>query len=411
MQSFHKEILPNNLTVIYVPNQLTKLVCVCVLYKVGSRDENPNKTGIAHLFEHLMFSNCGTEVDFDDLIQNAGGDCNAFTTTDTTQYYNVAPSSQIELLLQLESARMDGFKVSKKDFEVQQKVVMEEYSEHYLNNPYGMFSHQLMPLAYKSHPYQWPVIGKTREQISGLEHADIEQFYHQYYCPANAVLVVSGNFDQKSLSGLIQKYFSHIPKGQVNHNNFPVEDLQKDRRELSIKGTFPEEAVYIAFHASNRKSKDFYSLDFATDILSEGKSSILYSRLKKEKMLFSSIDCYMTSTYDPGLVIFEGKLMKGIGIQNGVGSFAEILEELKLNPINELIHQKYLNKNESAYISSQIGVINQALNFSYSEYLGDPNLVNTELENYRSITSSDIQKAFQSYFNLDQASFLYYHNK
>ncbi|NOT35769.1 MAG: insulinase family protein [Saprospiraceae bacterium] len=410
MQQFFKNVLDNGLTVITVPNNLTNLVCVCVLYKVGSRDENSNKTGIAHLFEHLMFSNCGKNIDFDDLIQNAGGDCNAFTTTDTTQYYNVAPASQINLLLQLEASRMNGFKVTKTDFEVQQKVVIEEFSEHYLNNPYGMFSHQLMPLAYKTHPYQWPVIGKSKEQLSELKLNDIEKFYSEYYCPANAILVISGNFDNNITSHLIKNYFEKIPSGTPNSNNFISEPTQDSKRVLSVSGNYPEEALYIAFHASNRKHKDFYALDFATDILAEGKSSLLYSRLKKENMLFSSIDCYLTSTYDPGLIIIEGKIMKDRKIEEGLFALENILIELKQNPISNNIYQKYLNKNESAFISSQIGVINQALNFSYSEFLGDPNLVNTELENYKSITCSDIQNVFNKYFNFDSANYLIYSN-
>ncbi len=408
MQTFKKEILNNGLSVITVPNRNTKLCCVCVLYRVGSRDEDPNKTGIAHLFEHLMFSNCGKDIDFDELIQNAGGDCNAFTTNDTTQYYNVAPISQLELLLQLEASRMNGFKVSKKDFEVQQKVVIEEFSEHYLNNPYGMFSHQLMPMAYKSHPYQWPVIGKSIEQLKSLKLDDINLFYEKYYTPSNATLVVVGNFNEKILNQYIEKYFGSIISSEIPEFQYPRELGQSEKRELSVQGNFPEEAIYIALHASPRVCDNFYALDFATDILAEGRSSLLYSRLKKENQIFSSIDCYMTSTFDMGLTIFEGKLMKDRSIEEGQKSLIQIVENLKNNPIEAIIYEKYLNKNESAYIASQIGVINQALNFSYSDWLGDPNLVNTELEKYKAITTSDIQNAFRKYFDFDKASYLVY---
>lgn len=408
MQAFKKEILKNGLSVIAVPNRNTKLCCVCVLYRVGSRDEDPHKTGIAHLFEHLMFSNCGNNIDFDELIQNAGGDCNAFTTNDTTQYYNVAPISQLELLLQLEASRMNGFKVSKKDFEVQQKVVIEEFSEHYLNNPYGMFSHQLMPMAYKTHPYQWPVIGKSIDQLKSLSIDDIKAFYEKYYTPSNATLVVVGNFDEKILNQYIDKYFGTISSNERPKISYAQELNQSERRELTVKGNFPEEAIYIALHASPRVSDDFYALDFATDILAEGKSSLLYSKLKKEKQIFSSIDCYMTSTYDMGLSIFEGKLMKDRTIEEGLNSLIQIVEDLKNHKIEPTIYEKYLNKNESAYIASQIGVINQALNFSYSDWLGDPNLVNTELEKFKSIRTSDIQNAFRKYFDFDKASYLVY---
>lgn len=411
MQHFHREILNNGLTIITVPNIHSKLCCVSVLYKVGSRDENPNRTGMAHLFEHLMFSNCGNSVDFDNLIQNAGGDCNAFTTHDTTQYYNVAPVSQLELLLQLEALRMNGFNISLESFKIQQKVVIEEFSEHYLNNPYGMFSHDLMPLAYQIHPYQWPVIGKNIDQLKKLSFTEIKTFKEEYYTARNAILVVVGNFEHDSIMKNIIKYFDPIQSNSLPIPKLSSEPPQIERRELVKLGKFPEEALYIAFHGCDRKHKDYYALDFATDILSEGKSSVLYRKLKKEYMIYSSVDCYTTSTFDAGLIIFEGKLMKDKNIEEGIASFKNVIDELKINPIQSSTFQKYLNKNESAYLSSQIGVVNQALNFSYAEWLGDANLVNNELEKYQSVSILDIQQAFNRYFNFDAASYLIYKNQ
>ncbi len=387
------------------------MACVCMLYKVGSRDEDPDKTGIAHLFEHLMFSNCGEDLDFDEVMQNAGGESNAFTTQDTTQYYNVAPAHQLELMLFLEARRMNGFKVKKSDFQIQQKVVNEEFAEHYLNNPYGLFSHLLMPLAYKIHPYQWPVIGKSQEHINGLRYLDIENFYNEYYQPSNAILVISGCVEQANALKMTEKYFASIPFRPIKLKYFPQEAKQIQKRKLTQTGNYPEEALYIGFHGSQRDCKDFYALDFATDILAEGKSSLLYSRLIKEKMLYSSIDCYMTSTYDPGLIIFEGKINQGVDMNTAQEAFFEILSELKKKSIDEKTFQKYLNKNESAYVSSQIGVISQALNFSYSEWLGDANLVNTELDRYRCVSIDDIQNAYNNYFLLESANYLYFQNK
>lgn len=411
MQEYSRFILDNGLTVVLVPNLHTSMVCVSMLYKVGSRNEHPEKTGMAHLFEHLMFSNCGRDVDFDGLMQSAGGDSNAFTTQDTTQYYNVAPASQLELMLQLEARRLDSFKILKKDFKVQQRVVVEEFGEHYLNNPYGLFSHLLMPMAYKIHPYQWPVIGKSQEQISMLNLEDANFFFEQYYSPSNSILVVCGAMIPEHCLQLIHKYFNFIPSRATEMHELPQEPEQMEKRSLWVPGQYPEEAIYIAFHSNKRMSKDFYSMDFATDILAEGKSSILYKELKKEQMLFSSVDCYMTSTYDPGLIIFEGKLNKGVSIEDGQAAFFKIIEQLKQKPISPYIFEKYMNKNESAYLSSQVGIISQTLNFSYSESLGDVNLVNTELDHYKSVTLDDIQGAFLKYFNTDHASYLYFQNK
>ncbi|MFN8278928.1 MAG: pitrilysin family protein [Saprospiraceae bacterium] len=408
MQFFQKKILDNGLVVIGVPSKRTSMACVSVLYKVGSRNEVAGKTGIAHLFEHLMFSNCGEGIDFDELMQSAGGDSNAFTTPDTTQYYNVAPSAQLELMIDLESRRMSGFHIKKKEFRIQQRVVIEEFSENYLNNPYGMFSHQLMPLAYQVHPYQWPVIGRSREEIGQLEYSDAMDFHQKYYTPDNAVIVISGNIDVDQAFLLTDRYFSPIPSGHSFRPAIATEPEQLESRKLTIPGPYPEEALYIAFHSSGRDCKDFYALDFATDILAEGRSSLLYSRLKKEQMLFSSLDCYMTTTFDPGLIIFEGKLNKGVGIERGENAFLELLQSVKENPVSSYLFEKYMNKNESAYLASQIGVVSQALNFSYSEWLGDVNLVNTELQRYREIQTGDIQASFNKYFLPERANYLYY---
>ncbi|MBK6354386.1 MAG: insulinase family protein [Saprospiraceae bacterium] len=407
---YHRTHLANGLTLIVVPDQTTMMACVCILYRVGSRDEKENKTGLAHLFEHLMFSNCGKEVDFDEIMQNAGGESNAFTTPDTTQYYNIAPSSQLELMLQLEAHRMNGFKIKRKEFEIQQRVVIEEFSEHYLNNPYGLFSHYLMAMSYEVHPYKWPVIGRNQEEIAGLEFKDADEFYHTYYNPSNAVLVVTGNVNPKEVEQMVARHFGDISSGVRNQNKYAQEPPQNQKRIRTVPGEYPEEALYIGMHASARNTKEFYALDFLTDILSEGRSSLLYSKLRKEKMLFSNIDCYLSSTTDPGIILLEGKLRNGVKVSDGEAAFWEIIEQLKSHELSDHDWQKYMNKNESAYLFSQVGVVNQALNYSYAEWLGDINLVLNELEHYRSLTKEDLQAALLKYFNADQANYLYLTN-
>ncbi len=387
------------------------MAAVCVLYRVGARDEQFPKTGLAHLFEHLMFSNCGSDVDFDEIMQNAGGDSNAFTTSDTTQYYNIAPYQYLEMMLQLESLRMNGFKISQRDFNTQQSVVLEEFSEHYMNNPYGMFSHRLMSLAYQDHPYRWPVIGYEPEHIAGLNLKDAEHFYHQYYHPSNAILVVTGNVTEDELMPLVEKHFGSIAAGKSNENIYPTEQKIQTPRIKHYYEQIPDEAFFIAFHSPSRTDADFYSLDFLTDLLSEGKSSLLYSKMKKENMICSSIDCYLTATTGPGLIILEAKLNESFELMETQQKVLEIIDDLKQNHISDHQWEKYRNKNETAYQFSQLGLVNQALNLSYAEWLGDPELINTELQRYLSLTKEDIQQAAIKYFNYDHAAYMYYHKQ
>ncbi|HRG68681.1 MAG: insulinase family protein [Saprospiraceae bacterium] len=400
--------MDNGLTVLLQPDPSTALVAVCVLYKVGSRDEQDTKTGIAHLFEHLMFSNNGPGIDFDSILQNAGGECNAFTTTDTTQYYSVAPSNQLELLLALESNRISGFHVSQKDFKTQQRVVIEEFSEMYLNNPYGDFNHILMQMAYKTHPYRWPVIGFDQQQLKNLKLEDAEQFYHTFYTPSNAVLVIHGNFNVDETKKMIQTYFGKINAGISLSRYYPAEEKILAHRTKTIMKEMPEEGFYLAFPYCGRMDPDFYAVDFMTDILSEGKSSLLYKKLRKELMICSGIDCYITATTDPGLILVEGKLNPGHSIEEAEAVFWNILEEIQTKELDDRTWEKYMNKNESAYLFSQMGAINQALNLSYAEWLGNPELIHTELENYLNLTKSNIQTAAKNYFSKEHSCSLYY---
>ncbi|MBK9107077.1 MAG: insulinase family protein [Saprospiraceae bacterium] len=406
--AFEKYHLDNGLTVILQPEENTALVAVCMLYKVGSRDEQPDKTGLAHLFEHLMFSNCGPGVDFDELLQNAGGDCNAFTTTDTTQYYSVAPAVQLELILALEANRISGFHISKKDFKTQQRVVLEEFSEMYMNNPYGMFSHELMQMSYKVHPYRWPVIGSDPKQLATLNIQDAEAFYNQYYHPGNAVLVISGKINIEETKKYINKHFAGIQNGLPVLRKKLVEPKLTESRTHTNRKQLPEEAFYYAFPYCGRMDSDFYAVDFLTDVLAEGKSSLLYKILKKEKMICSAIDCYITSTIDPGLIIVEGKINPAHTIEQAESEFWEIIRTLQQDNLDDHTWEKFMNKNESAYLFSQVGLMNQALNLSYAEWLGNPELIFTELENYKKLTTENIREAALKYFPFDEKISLYY---
>lgn len=400
--------MDNGLTVLLQEDNTTSQVAVCILYKVGSRDEVENKTGLAHLFEHLMFSNCGPGIDFDEILLNAGGDCNAFTTTDTTQYYSVAPAHQLEWILALEAHRMSGFHLSKKDFKTQQRVVIEEFSEVYLNNPYGMFMHHLMDMAYTVHPYRWPVIGKTPEQLNQLQLEDAQSFHHNFYQPANAILVVSGKIEVGETKKLIEAYFSSIPSVSITKKIYPVEPELKEIKTRQLHLDIPEEGFFYAFPYCGRTDPDFYAVDLLTDILAEGKSSLLFQKLKKEMLICSGIDCYINTTRDPGLVFVEAKINPGHSIEEAEMEFWKIVDELKSNEIDDRQWEKYMNKNESAYLFSQLGLTNQALNLSYAEWLDNPDLIYTELEKYTSLEKGQIKAAANKYFQEDRYCALYY---
>lgn len=396
------------MTILLQEDNTTSQVAVCILYKVGSRDEEESKTGIAHLFEHLMFSNCGPGIDFDEILLNAGGDCNAFTTTDTTQYYSVAPAHQLEWILALEAHRLSGFHVSKKDFKTQQRVVIEEFSEVYLNNPYGMFMHHLMDMAYSVHPYRWPVIGKTPEQLKQLSLEDVQSFHHNYYQASNAILVVSGKIDTEQTKKLIATYFSAIKSTNVQRRNYPIENPLTGRKEKQLQLEIPEEGFFYAFPYCGRTDPDFYAVDLLTDILAEGKSSLLFQKLKKDLLICSSIDCYINSTRDPGLIFVEAKINPGHSIEEAESEFWKIIDEVKNVELDKRLWEKYMNKNESAYLFSQLGLTNQALNLSYAEWLDNPDLIYTELEKYTSLEKGQIKSAANKYFPNDRYCALYY---
>lgn len=408
MKNYSRFELDNGMRVLVKPDTTTRMASLCILYCVGSRDEHADKTGLAHLFEHLMFSNCGKDIEFDEIIQSAGGDSNAFTNTDTTQYFDVAPAQHLELLLQLEATRMSGFQVPPKELATQQKVVVEEFSEHYLNNPYGMFSHRLMALAYKKHPYRWAVIGMTPEHIEAATIYDVKAFYSRYYNASNAIMTICGDVDPDQVIGLVKKHFAHLSPGPQNHAVYPQEDPRTEIQMVNYYEDIPEEAIFIALPAPARLEDDFYALDFLTDLLSEGKSSILFRELKKELQIFTSIDCYLTASADPGLIIIEGKLVEGVDIETGEREIMRVIDRYKSELISDRQWAKYRTKNETAYQFSQMGVVNQALNLSYAEWLGKPDLINDELERYLALTKEDIQRVAQQYFRWDIATKMYY---
>lgn len=386
----------------------TPMVAVNVLYNVGSRDESPEKTGFAHLFEHLMFGGSANIPDFDDPIQMAGGENNAFTNNDITNFYDVLPAENLEVALWLESDRMLSLNFDEKVLEVQRKVVLEEFKETCLNEPYGDVWHHISELAYQVHPYRWPTIGKIPKHVEDATLEDVKQFFFKFYRPNNAVLVVAGNVKTEKTLALVEKWFGDIPAGEPYQRKIPAEPKQVVSHIREAEGKVPLDALYLVFHTCGRSEPDFYAVDLLSDVLGNGPSSRLFRRLLKEKKLFSHIDCYITASIDPGLLIVEGKPSEGVSIEQAEEAIWQELELLKKELIPERELEKLKNKSESALVFSEASVLNKAINLAFFEVIGDAAMINREVELYEAVTVEDIHRLANEVLTHENCSKLIY---
>jgi predicted Zn-dependent peptidase len=405
---FTRFILDNGLRVLIHEDDSTPMVAVNVLYNVGSKDESPDKTGFAHLFEHLMFGGSANIPNFDDPIQLAGGENNAFTNNDMTNFYDVLPAENLEVALWLESDRMLSLNFSEKVLEVQRKVVVEEFKETCLNEPYGDVWHHLSELAYQVHPYQWPTIGKIPKHVEDATLDDVKSFFYKYYRPNNAVLVIAGNVKTDSTLQLVKKWFDEIPAGDISLRQLPAEPKQAILHDRITEGKVPVDSIYLAFHTCSRMDRDFYAVDILSDVLGNGPSSRLFRRLLKEQKLFSHIDCYITASIDPGLLIIEGKPSDGVSLESAEAAIWRELELLKKEAISERELQKLINKSESALVFSEVSVLNKAINLAFFELLGDAAMINREVELYQSVTAEAVRRVAQEVFTQENCSRLIY---
>ncbi len=408
MIPFSKTVLSNGLTVIHHHDPSTRLVCLNVLYDVGARDEDPDRTGFAHLFEHLMFGGSVNIPSYDEPLERAGGDNNAFTTNDLTNYYLTVPANNVETGFWLESDRMLGLAFSEKSLEVQRNVVMEEFKQRYLNQPYGDVWLHLKPLCYLQHPYQWNTIGKSLEQIETATMEEVKAFFHRHYLPSNAILVVAGALDEPSALDLAQKWFGPIEGGNKPVRKLPVEPQQEGIRRLILERNVPQDALYMAFRMSDRLAPEYYISDVISDLLSNGQSSRLYERLVKDKPLFSEIGAYVSGDRDPGLFVVSGKLSEGVGLEEAEQAVWSELERLCAEPPDERELQKVKNKMESLHQFSETNIMNKAFALAQFEWLGDASMVNQELEHYQAVSAADVQQLAQRMFLPTQCSVLHY---
>ncbi len=408
MINYNRFVLDNGLKVLVHEDNTTPLAVVNVMYDVGSRDEDPDKTGFAHLFEHLMFGGSIHIKDYDEPLQRAGGENNAYTTNDLTNYYCQLPAQNLETAFWLESDRMLGLAFSKKSLNVQRKVVSEEFKEHYINKPYGDAWHKLRELAYKQHPYRWMTIGKELSHIENATLDDVKHFFFKHYRPVNAILVVSGNVQTENVKKLAEKWFGPIPMGEKYERNLPQEPVQDMPHVLDIVAKVPLDAFYKAWHMDGRKEKGYYVSELITEILGGGGSSRLYQTLVKEKQLFSSIDCYHFGSIDKGLLAIEGKLVKGIQMEEAENAVEEELEKIKTQLVEDAELKKVKNKTESIIAFEDMSIMSRANSLAFYELLGNANLINEELDKYQAISASEIQQYSRKIFDAANSNTLHY---
>ncbi len=410
MIEFEKFTLANGLRVLVHQDKSTPMVVVNTLYDVGARDEDPNRTGFAHLFEHLMFGGSINIPTYDDPLQVAGGENNAYTSNDLTNYYCQLPAENAETAFWLESDRMLSLAFEEKSLEVQRKVVCEEFKEHYINKPYGDVWHKMRELAYKVHPYRWMTIGKELKHVEDTTLEEVKAFFFKHYTPCNAILVVAGNITTEKVKELTEKWFADIPAGTKYNRQLPQEPKQAEPRSLEVKAAVPLDALYKCWHMCSRLDEGYYAADLISELLGGGGSSRLYQALVKEKALFSNIECYHMGSTDNGLFTIEGKLVKGVSMKDAEAALNEEIVKFQQG-ISDKELEKVKNKTESMLAFEDMGLMNRASNLAMYELLGDADLMNKELLRYQAITAGQIMAESKIIFAENNCNTLYYYSQ
>jgi zinc protease len=408
MTEFDRFTLDNGLRVIVHRDTSTPIVAMNILYNVGSRDEHPDRTGFAHLFEHLMFGGSVNIPRYDEPLERVGGENNAFTNNDFTNYYLTVPGHNLETAFWLESDRMLNLAFSTKSFDVQRNVVVEEFRQNYLNQPYGDAWLLLRPLAYKVHPYQWAPIGIDPSHIENASMEEVRDFYKRFYNPCNAILVVAGNVKTDEIRALSAKWFGVIDKGSINNRNLPVEPEQTEARSLTVQREVPYDAIYKAWHMCSRADAGFFASDLISDILSAGQSGRLNQQLVKNLRLFSDISAFISGDIEAGLFVITGKLMQGVSMPDAEAALQSEIEDICRNVIAENELQKVKNRVEAMMAFSEMRVLDKAMNLAYYELLGDANQVNDLVNQYSSVTPNEIFIEANKIFRPENCSTLYY---
>lgn len=408
MIEYHRFFLDNGMEVIVHEDHSSKIAVFNLLYKVGSRFEEKGKTGLAHFFEHLMFGSSANVPVFDRELERVGGSCNAFTSPDITNYYMTLPASNIETAFWLESDRMLQLTLSEKTIETQRKVVMEEFKQRYLNQPYGDVWHQLRDMAFEIHPYQWPTIGKDLGDIEGYTRDDVWDFYKKHYHPGNAILVVAGDVTRSQIEALAKKWFEPIPAQQERNHFIPRELPQEGKRLKEIQAKVPTDALYKTFKMPGKGEPGYLEADLISDLLGFGKSSILEQRLVKNGKIFASVGAYITGSVDPGLLVFSGKMEQGISAREAEKALDEVIGDFLQMEISEQSLQKIKNQGEAMKTYESVQLLNRAMNLAYFAHLGDPDLYWQEFDQKSQLNPDQIKSWASQLIKEDQSSVLYY---
>jgi predicted Zn-dependent peptidase len=408
MVKFNRFTLSNGLRVLVHEDDTTPMAVLNILYDVGARDEDPGQTGFAHLFEHLMFGGSVNIPNYDEPLQRVGGENNAFTSNDITNYYITLPAENLETAFWLESDRMLSLAFSEKSLEVQRNVVMEEFKQRYLNQPYGDVWLKLRPLVYKKHPYRWATIGEKLEHIEHAQIDAVKAFFKKHYNPQNAIMVVGGHVKTEDVKVLAEKWFAPIPPGEKYYRHLPQEPEQHDERRETVSGKVPLNAVYIAFQADERMDDSYYVTDLISDILSRGNSSRLHRNLIKDQQLFSEIGAYSSGSIDKAMFVVEGKPSEGVTIDQAEAAIWQQLELLKTTLIAADELTKVKNKTESTLVFSEMSLLEKAMNLAFFELLGDADLINKEQERYMNVTAEQIQLQAQKMFRKENSTTMIY---
>ncbi len=411
MITVNRHTLPNGLRIVHSEMESTQMVALNVLYNVGARDEHPEHTGFAHLFEHLMFGGSVNIPDYDTHVQNAGGENNAWTNNDITNYYITLPRQNAETGFWLESDRMLSLDFNEKSLEVQRQVVIEEFKQRNLNQPYGDVGHLVRGMAYKKHYYQWPTIGKETSHIANATLDEVKDFFFRFYAPDNAILAVTGNISFEDTVALAEKWFGPIPRRNVATRNLPKEPVQTEERRQTVERNVPVDALYMVFHKCDRLHPDYYSFDMLSDLLSSGRSCRFIQHLVLEKQIFSNIDAYISGSIDEGLFHITGKPSPGISLEEAEEAVWEELEALKTIEIDSYELEKVKNRYESEQIFNNLNYLNVATNLAFFELIGQAEDINYEVEKYRSVTSERIREVARKAFVRENCSILYYKAK
>jgi zinc protease len=411
MIPFSSFTLANGLNVFVHEDPTVQIAVMNILYDVGSRDERPDKTGFAHLFEHLMFGGSINIPNYDEPLQLVGGENNAFTNTDITNYYLTVPATNIETGFWLESDRMLSLSFDPKALEVQRKVVIEEFKQRYLNQPYGDVWLKLRPLVYHVHPYKWATIGKEISHIENATMEDVKDFFFSHYVPNNAILVVAGNVTTDQIKNLSEKWFAPIPPGKKENRRLPSEPKQTEKRTLSVEADVPSNALYKSWHMVGRFDPDYYAIDLLSDIISRGHSSRFYQQLVQEKEIFTSVSSFATGTIDPGMFVVSGRVKEGISLEQGEEEVSKILQQIVKEGVTIQELEKVKNQAQSTIEFGEVEVINRAMNLAFSALSGDANLVNEEAQKIKAVTLEDIHRVAQNIWREENSSVMYYRSK